>query len=725
MTQRMKLQWTKQSQGVADNSLSFKDAVWLLSAVCSLNQLAFDAQLFAQRFPPPLTYDDLNAAADELGLHCERRRGSLASILAWRLPVSIALKPQPTEAAPSPPVSWALILNADEERALVLRSGEETPEVASITDLQALYVGRALLLSAKTPNASDPDGIEMRSARFGLRWFVPELLKHRAIWRDVLTASLVLQLIALSLPLFTQAIIDKVVVHRTQSTLVTLGIAMGLFLIFTSVLTWVRQYLLIHTGQRVDAVLGAQVFERLFRLPLQYFQSRPTGVIAARLHGIETVREFVTSSAVTLALDLPFLLIFLAVMFWYSVPLTLLVLAILAVIVVLSALIAPMFRERLNEQFLRGAANQAFITEYVAGAETVKALQFEPQLGRRYRDLLKQYLGAGFATGQLANTYNTWASGLEQLMTLTVLLVGAWIVMHSVDFTVGMLVAFQMFAGRISQPMLKLVGVWQQWQQSRIAIDRLGDIMNAPTEQFSAAPRRPHSKEPGVVSVQNLGFRYDDKLPFLYEDLSLEIGKGELVALMGPSGSGKSTLAKLMQGFLVPTKGIIRVDGVDIARLSANELRMMFGVVPQETVLFSGTILYNLKLGNPYASFEQVVAACKMAEIHATIEALPQGYQTEIGERGTGLSGGQRQRLSIARALLKGPRILIFDESTSAVDPITAEQLARTINALKGRTTILFIAHHLPKSLHVDRTMRIGEKLSIVPGEKLEPGAVL
>jgi subfamily B ATP-binding cassette protein HlyB/CyaB len=440
------------------------------------------------------------------------------------------------------------------------------------------------------------------------------------------------------------------------------------------------------------------------------------------LQGIEVIREFIASAAVTVALDLPFLLIFVAIMFWYSVPLTLLVLAVLALVCGMSLLVAPLFRDRLNEQFRRGATNQAFLTEYVAGIETVKSLQFEPQLGRRYRGLLAEYLNAGFATRQLANTYNIWANGLEQLMTTLILLIGAWLVMTGDDLTIGMLVAFQMFAGRVSQPMLRLVGLWQQWQQTRMSIARLGDIMNAPEEPYGIRPRRTRNAGPGRIDVEALAFRYGERLPLLYENFDFTLAPGELIALMGPSGSGKSTFAKLLQGFYPPAQGRIRIDGTDTGHLSVNELRACFGVVPQETVLFSGSILDNLKLANPYASFEQVVAACRMAEIHPAIEALPDGYQTEIGERGVGLSGGQRQRLSIARALLKGPKVLIFDEATSSVDAQTVEQLGRTISSLKGRVSILFITHSLPRSLQVDHVVRIGEKLTVIAGDRQEGG---
>ena len=274
-------------------------------------------------------------------------------------------------------------------------------------------------------------------------------------------------------------------------------------------------------------------------------------------------------------------------------------------------------------------------------------------------------------------------------------------------FTIGMLVAFQMFAGKLSQPMMRLVGLWQQFQQSRLAVLRLGDLMNAPPEPYSLTPSRQRQGS-GRIDIEGVSFRYADDRPFLYEDLSLQIEPGRTVAIMGPSGSGKSTLAKLLQGFYWPTTGTIKIDGIDIRHLSANELRANFGVVPQETVLFSGTIYDNLRLANAHATFDQVVQACKMAEIHGAIEALPQGYQTPIGERGAGLSGGQKQRLAIARALLKRPRVLIFDEATSALDADTAEHFARTINALKGKVTMLFITHALPPNLRVDSVINVG-----------------
>lgn len=614
------------------------------------------------------------------------------------------------EQAPAPPAfGLALILKADAERVLFVEAGSTAPTVVSCAEFSERYAGQALQVSPKAQVLPEDLQTGEQKAPFGFAWFIPELLKYKAIWPDVLLASLVIQLMALATPLFTQVVIDKVVVHHTQSTLTVIGIALGMFMLFTAVMTWIRQYLVLHTGNRVDAVLGIQVFEHLFKLPTRYFEHRPTGVVVARLHAVEQIREFVSGAAVALLLDCPFLLIFLGLMFYYSVPLSLVSLSILGLIVGLSFALSPRLRKRLNEQFLLGARQTAFVTEYIAGFETVKSLQMEPQITERYGEQLASYLHAGFKTKQLANTYNTAAHSLEQLLSLTILCVGAYLVMTRTDFTIGMLVAFQMFTGRLSQPLLRLAGLWQQFQQAHIAVKRLGDVMNAPAEPYSLIPTR-EGGGAGQVEIKNLAFRYAEHLPYLYRGLNLSLKSGAALGLMGPSGCGKSTLAKLLQGFYQSSEGQILIDGRDIRYLSANELRQHFGVVPQETVLFSGTLYDNLTLGNPHASFEEVIGACKMAEIHAVIEQLPQGYQTEIGERGSGLSGGQRQRLAIARALLKRPKILIFDEATSNLDPLTAEHFAKTINALKGQVTLLYIAHQLPKGLQLDGIVRLGGK---------------
>jgi len=729
-------------------TLSPEKMLWALATMCTSHRIPFNSSLALGQLAPPYSELRLIEAARACGLRVARKampplrlrqvpfpcltilaaapviHAEDASARGAAVELEVATGDpgdaggSPESAKPDPNASLdpsavtgdaepALIIGADGERVIYFEFDSQQSRTMPIAKFARRYPGWVLLFRPEPRFlTNDGDDAVRRQMAFGFRWFLPELLKHKAIWRDVLLASLAIQLMALATPLCTQVVIDKVVVHRTLSTLTVIGVALLVFMLFTAAMSWVRQYLVLHTGNRVDAVLGAKVFAHLVALPPRYFEQRPTGVIAARLHAVESIREFVAGAAVTLLLDVPFLLVFLAVMVHYSVPLSAVSVAVLAAIVGVSLLVTPVFRQRLNRQFLLGARNQAFVTEYVAGIETVKSLQMEPQLKEKFGELLASYLHAGFRTRSLANTYHTLANGLEQLMTLLILWLGAYLVMTRTDFTVGMLVAFQMFAARLSQPLLRLVGLWQQFQEANIAVARLGDILNVPPEPYALTPSRENARR-GLIEFRNVAFRHGEHLPYLYRNLNLTLTPGRCVALIGPSGCGKSTLARLMQGFYLPSDGQILLDGRDIRHLSANELRGVFGVVPQETVLFAGTVYENLVLANPQASFEQVIAVCRLAGIHDTIERLPQGYQTELGERGTGLSGGQRQRLAIARALLKGPKVLIFDEATSGLDAATAEGLAKTINGFKGRVSTLFIAHHLPKGLAIDEVIQL------------------
>jgi ATP-binding cassette, subfamily B, bacterial HlyB/CyaB len=709
----MRWRWKTQDAATA-HEIALHDLVWTLGSVAALHHRAFDPELLVRELPtPPLTTDTLITAARASGLKVKRYTLSPRSLAGLPLPCVALLR----ESAPAPaacPARPVLVAQINDRGAVLFRAGTNQPTTLSLEAFAVEFTGTVLQFAPLADPVKDPDGTRASPGVFGFRWFIPELLKHKRVWRDVLIASLFIQLLALGTPVFTQVVIDKVVVHRTQSTLAVIGVGMALFTIFSALLSWVRQYLVLHTGNRVDAVLGAAVFDHLLKLPPAYFESRPTGVITARLRGVENIREFIASAAVTLVLDLPFLLIFVAIMFAYNIALTAVALGVIAAVVVLSLVVAPLFRSRLNEQFLLGARNQAFATEYIAGLETVKSLQMEPQARARYENYLAEYLRSGFSVRQIANTYNVLANALEQTLSLLILIVGATYVMNGSTFTIGMLVAFQMFAGRVSQPMLRLVGLWQQFQQASLSVTRLGDIMNAPTEPYSLAPARARSGR-GLIEIEDLSFRYAPHLPPVLKDFNLKIEPGRIIAVMGPSGCGKSTLAKLLQGLYQPSAGRIKLDGNDIAYLAANELRLNLGVVPQDTVLFSGTIYENLTAAHPHATFEQIVTACRVAEIHDVIERLSKGYQSEIGERGVGLSGGQKQRLAIARALIKQPKILIFDEATSSLDAPTAEHFCATINQLKGKVTMLFITHALPKNLQVDEIVQIGIPRSVPP----------
>lgn len=729
--------WTK-----SEVLITKEHAIWVLGSLCRFHRIPFDVSLLLQRHPPEsedcYTFSTFLHAVDELGFqHGESHHEAIENFASLSLPclafkraedkteiladaeegTSNSEQTSPESNASNEPsevdiasemAQPLLIAKEDEDILHYFEPGNETSQQSS---RQELMTGLEPVLYLFTPKAEairDEDGVKATKPKsFSFRWFIPEIFKHRKVWRDILMASLVLQLVGLATPLFTQVIIDKVIVHQTQSTLIAIGVGLALAVLFTAIFTWVRQYLVLHTGNRIDAVLGSRVFSHLLKLPIPYFANRPTGTLVARLNGIEAIRQFLTGATVMLLLDLPFMIVLLSVMFWYSWQLSLIAIVLLTLLTILSLLVTPMFRERLNQQFLLGARNQAFVTEYVSGMDTVKSLQLEPQLEKKYGNYLADFLAAGFDTKKLANHYNTIANALEQIQTLSILIVGALLVMQNDGFTIGMLVAFQMFASRLSQPILSMVGLYQEYQQANLSVQRLGDLMDAPAEPYSILPTRSGSG-PGHIIVDNVSFRYSEDHPWLYRDLSFTFLPGKTTLIMGPSGSGKSTLAKLLLGFYRASDGQILLDGQDIRHFSANELRSKYGIVPQETRLFSGTLYENLHMANPLASFEEIIVACRWAEIHDVIEKLPQGYQTEIGENGVGLSGGQKQRIAIARALLKRPRVLIFDEAVSNLDSQTAEQFSKTINKLKGKVTMLFITHQVPQGLHVDEVLNFG-----------------
>ncbi len=679
------------------------DLFWAIGSLCNLHRLPFDASLLARAYPPPHTLGTLTEALRALGCDADLALRKVEQLATMPMPCVVAVAPlaaaeSPTQTRP------ALVVRADGDRILYFAAGANTPIVATHAQFASDYLGIALKVSR--PGPIQADGETPLPAPFGFRWFVPEILRHKGVWREVLSASLVIQLLALALPLLSQVIIDKVIVHRATSTLAVIAVALFAIVVFSSALTWIRQYLVIHTGNRVDGVLGSTVFRHLLALPLRYYERRPTGVLTARLTGIETIREFLTGAAVTLALDVPFLLVFLAVMLLYSVPLTLLTLAVVAALAIASAIAAPLLQKRYDAQFLAAARTQAFVTEHLAGIETVKCMQLEPPLALRYEGLLATYLEAGFRTRQVANSYQTVAGALEQLLSAAILCVGAWIVMTSQDFTIGMLVAFQMFAARVAHPLLRLTGLWQQFQQAAIAVKRLADVMDVPAEPHCMAPTR--ARGAGRIEFAAVGFRYAEGRPWLYRDLAFAVEAGQCVVLTGPSGCGKSTLLKLLLGFVQPGEGAVRIDGRDTRAFAANELRARFGVVPQETMLFSGTLLDNLQLGNPLATFEQVVQACRVAEIHATIESLPDGYRSEVGERGVGLSGGQKQRIALARALLRQPQVLLLDEPFSQLDAQAAANFAAAVSRLKGALRIVIVSHQVPATLAYDRRIELG-----------------
>ncbi|MEO8486793.1 MAG: peptidase domain-containing ABC transporter [Betaproteobacteria bacterium] len=694
----------------ADAALASADVLWALGSLCNLHRRPFDAAAFARRAPPPHRISTLVEALREGGFDVSVVRATIEALARAPMPCVALLRAAALDEAPdgvalavAQVLRPALVVSVARDRVVWFAAGSRAPCEAGVETFARQANGTALLVRLTDAEATD-DSVGAAPRPFGFATVFAELARHRGVVRDVLAASLALHLTALALPLASQAIIDKVIVNRASGTLAVVAAALALLIGFSAALSWLRQYLVVHTGTRVDAVLGSRVYAHLMRVPPGYFERRPVGVLVARLNGVETVREFLTGAAVTVALDVPFALVFIVVMAFYSVPLTLVALAAIAALAVLSLAVAPPLQRRLNEQFTTGARTQALATESLAGVETVKALELEGAFTRRYDDALGAYLRAGFATRQLANGYQSAAGALEQALSAAILCAGAWLVMTSGDFTIGMLVAFQMFAARVSQPVLRLAGLWQHFQQAAIAVRRLADIMDVPVEPRSGAVS--DARGPARLSFVSVGFRHGDA-PWILRGVDLDIAPGECVVITGPSGCGKSTLCRLAAGFAFASEGSVRLDGRDTRTLASDTLRGMLGIVPQDTVLFAGTVLENLLLGHPHASQADIESACRRAGVHEAIVALTDGYRTRLGERGIGLSGGQKQRIAIARALLRAPRLLLLDEPLSQLDAAAAAEIGVSISALKGSTTIVVVSHVVPPTLAADRVVRL------------------
>jgi len=604
---------------------------------------------------------------------------------------------------------FAVIGKLTEDRVLIIQGMDNPqPQLVPFAAFEAEWSGRIILL-AKRAELSD-------TARpFDLGWFWSALHKYRHILAEVLLASFVIQLFGLATPMIFQTVIDKVLVHRGLSTLEVMVAGLALIALFEALLSGLRTYLFSHTSNRIDVELGARVFRHLMRLPLAYFERRRVGDSVARVRELETIRQFITSSSITLVLDLCFGAVFIGVMFVYSSTLAFVVTATLPLYALLSIATTPAFRRRLDEKFRRGAENQAFLVESVTGVETIKAMAVEPQMQNRWEEQLARYVSASFAASQIGNWATQAATLLNKGVGALTLFLGAGLVIAN-KMTVGELVAFNMLASQVNSPVLRLVQVWQDFHQVRLSVERLGDILNTPVETQAASTQASQPRLEGSIEFERVTFRYGINTQPVLRDVSVSIPAGQVVGIVGPSGSGKSTIAKLAQRLYQPEAGRVLVDGVDTAVLDPSWLRRQIGVVLQENVLFNRSVRENIALADPALSMEKVIAAAKLAGAHDFICKMPQGYDTSIGERGVSLSGGQRQRVAIARALVGDPRILIFDEATSALDYESESIIQSNMRDIVQGRTVLIIAHRLSTVRSADRILTIENGVIVEDG---------
>ncbi|EKK9486089.1 enterohemolysin T1SS ABC transporter permease/ATPase EhxB, partial [Escherichia coli] len=537
-------------------------------------------------------------------------------------------------------------------------------------------------------------------AKFDFSWFIPSVVKYRRILLEVLTVSAFIQFLALITPLFFQVVMDKVLVHRGFSTLNIITIAFIIVILFEVILTGARTYIFSHTTSRIDVELSAKLFRHLLALPVSYFENRRVGETVARVRELEQIRNFLTGQALTSVLDLFFSVIFFCVMWYYSPQLTLVILLSLPCYVIWSLFISPLLRRRLDDKFLRNAENQAFLVETVTAINTIKSMAVSPQMIATWDKQLAGYVASSFRVNLVAMTGQ---QGI-QLIQKSVMVISLWMGAHLVisgEISIGQLIAFNMLAGQVIAPVIRLAHLWQDFQQVGISVERLGDVLNTPVEKKSGRNILPEIQ--GDIEFKNVRFRYSSDGNVILNNINLYISKGDVIGIVGRSGSGKSTLTKLLQRFYIPETGQILIDGHDLSLADPEWLRRQIGVVLQENILLNRSIIDNITLASPAVSMEQAIEAARLAGAHDFITELKEGYNTIVGEQGVGLSGGQRQRIAIARALVTNPRILIFDEATSALDYESENIIMKNMSRICKNRTVIIIAHRLSTVKNANR----------------------
>lgn len=542
---------------------------------------------------------------------------------------------------------------------------------------------------------------ETPQQKFGLSWFIPAIIKYKWTLLEVFVSSFFVQLFALANPLMVQVIIDKVLVQNSPDTLHVLGVFLLVLGIFEALLSTIRTYSFVDTTNRIDMALGSEIIDHLLRLPLRYFERRPVGELATRINELENIRSFMTGTALTVVLDAVFSVIYIVVMFIYSPFLSLVALSTIPIFVILALVFSPLIRRQLRARAERNAQTQAHLVEIISGIQTVKAQNIELKARWEWQERYARYVGTGFKTVITQTIAGATSNFLNKLSQLLVLWVGAYLVLEG-KLTLGQLIAFRIIAGYVTSPILRLAQLWQNFQEIGLSLERLADIVDHPEEGEQDRDNIPMPPIKGHIKYENVCFRFKPNGPLQLNNVTIEIPAGTFVGIVGESGAGKSTFTKLLARLYEPESGRILIDGYDINRVELYSLRRQIGVVPQESLLFDGTIFENIALTNPSATAEEVIRAAQIAVAHEFIMSLPNGYNTRVGERGAALSGGQRQRIAIARSVLQNPRLLILDEATSALDYNTEAQVCENlIHFFKGRT-VLFITHRLATVRNAD-----------------------
>ena len=606
--------------------------------------------------------------------------------------------------------AYIAIGSANDEVLLVIDPRQNKPIALPVKDFLESWSNELLIFSAAF-------SWTYFKKRFNIDWFLKVIGHYKRPLGEVLTASLFLQFMGIAMPLITQVIIDKVIGNSGYSTLTVIGVSMVIFFFMQSLLTFLKTYIMNHTTNKLDAILGTRLFRHLIALPLPYYERRRVGDTLMRIGALGQIRGFLTGTGLMTILDVFFSVVFIGFMFWYSVPLTLIALSIVPLYIIQNVWAVPIIKRKIEAVWRTGAMNNAFMVESITNIETIKSLAVEPQFVNKWENLLARYVRTTFENVKFNLVINAFSGVIQGLLSMAILWYGGHMVMDGY-FTLGQLIAFQMLSGQATGPMTKLLTMWPQVQQVGLGLERIGDILNTPMEPIvHEIGKRGPQRITGEIDINDVSFRYRVDLPLVLKNINLHINAGEKLGIVGRSGSGKSTLTNLVQNLYIPESGIITVGGINTKEANLGWLRDQIGVVMQENYLFNASVRDNIAVSRPTATMDEIIRAARLAGAHEFILELKEGYDTKVGERGDSLSGGQRQRVAIARALLANPPILIFDEATSALDYESERIIFNNMEAIGAGRTMMIIAHRLSAVRRCDKIIVVDK------GEIVESGS--
>ena len=635
---------------------------------------------------PAPTLENIGHIADGLGLNAILMKLPSAHLGRLSLPAALEL-----------PEAQGLVLvtgkSRNSLRVIDPREGERWIDLSE-PELES-QVCRAVTFSRRPTTATK---------RFDITYFFPFLKRYRRSLVLVFVASLFIQIFSLAQPLLIQQIIDKVIGQQNFNTLYFLGVLLIGCSVISNILNLIRTFLFTDTTNRIDIATSGNILTHLFKLPLGYFDRRPVGEISTRLSELGNIRGFLTGTALTLILDVIFGTVYFFVLISYSGLLTAVALCVIPLYLAMVYIVAPVIKRQLRIAAEANAAASALMVESLTGIQTVKAQHAETTLRWRWQQRYARFISSNFRTALISATSGSIGSFFNEIGGLAVLWVGAYLVLEG-QLTIGQLIAFRIISGNVVGPIIRLAGTWQTIQSMQISIERLADVVDAQTEQPEAA--QPISLPPinGKVEFENVSFRFKEHAPLVVKSVSFSIDPGKFIGIVGQSGSGKSTIMKLLPRLYNLEDGVIRIDDYDIQKVDLDSLRQQIGIVPQDSMLFDGSVRDNIAMNAPDATDEEVIHAARVACAHAFVMDLPQGYGSSVGDRGAALSGGQRQRIAIARAILSRPRMLILDEATSALDYLTERTVCENLRRELSGDTVFFITHRLATIRSADSIM--------------------